>query len=288
MANALAQPNRLTSVWPVALGWLALALPSLWDYQFGTWVAYSQGHELLLLGVVGWLIWRARDVLKQAPAPESGVVAWLAIAACLGGYWLGRTQEFIRVELLSLWGLSVALIWMHAGWRGLRATGFALAFALFAMPLPFSWVLALTAPLKTAVSVVAATVLQAFDYPVARTGVVLTVGQYQLLVAEACAGLSSMFTLEAMGLLYSHLMARASWGYNFTLAVMAIPVAFLSNVVRVMILVLVTYHFGDAVGQGFVHNFSGAVLFGVALVLMALVDTVLKRLFRVDRLEAAP
>jgi len=59
------------------------------------------------------------------------------------------------------------------------------------------------------------------------------------------------------------------------LALSAIPVSFLANVIRVMVLVVVTYHWGDDVGQGFVHNFAGVLLFGVALVLMACVDTVL-------------
>jgi len=80
--------------------------------------------------------------------------------------------------------------------------------------------------------------------------------------------------------LYSHLMARPSWAYNLTLACMAIPVAFVANVIRVIVLVLITYYFGDAVGQGFIHRFSGAVLFACALVLMALVDVALGRLFK--------
>ena len=46
------------AVWPLWAGWLTLALPSLWDYLFGNWVAYSAGHEWLLIGVAAWLIWR--------------------------------------------------------------------------------------------------------------------------------------------------------------------------------------------------------------------------------------
>jgi exosortase B len=274
--------SRLAA-WPVLLGWLALAGPSLWDYLFGTWSSYSQGHELLLLGVTGWLVWRVRDRLQAAPVPRTTWPALIVLGIALLGYAFGRTQEFIRIELLSLWVVSMCLVWLQAGWAGLRATGFAWVFALFAMPLPFSWVLALTGPLKAAVSVIATAVLQALDYPVGRSGVVITVGQYQLLVAEACAGLSSMFTLEAMGMLYSHLMARQSWAYNVTLAVLAIPVAFVSNVARVIILVLITYYFGDGVGQGFAHSFSGAVLFATALVLMACVDLGLRRVFKLEQ-----
>ena len=276
--SGLAQ-RRLPDGWPLWLGWLSLALPSLWDYLFGNWVAYSSGHEWLLIGVAGWLIWRVQDRLMRLPAPSRAGWACLPLLAGLLAYLFGRTQEFIRIELLALWWMTLVLLWMGGGWAALRATGFAMAFVLFAMPLPFGWVLTLTGPLKAAVSALATGALQWIDYPVGRTGVVITVGQYQLLVAEACAGLSSMFTLEAMGLLYSHLMARPSWGYNVALALFAIPVSFVANVLRVIVLVLITYHFGDAVGQGFVHNFSGLVLFGGALALMALVDLGLRRIF---------
>jgi exosortase/archaeosortase family protein len=109
--------------------------------------------------------------------------------------------------------------------------------------------------------------------------VVLTVGQYQLLVADACAGLNSMFTLEALGLLYMNLMRYTSAARNLTLALLLVPVAFAANIVRVMILVLVTYHFGDAAGQGFVHDFAGIVLFVVSLVFMLLLDRVLGLFF---------
>jgi exosortase/archaeosortase family protein len=56
-----------------------------------------------------------------------------------------------------------------------------------------------------------------------------------------------------------------------------IPIAFIANVVRVMILILVTFHFGDEAGQGFVHTFAGMLLFGVGLVMMLATDSVLGR-----------
>jgi exosortase B len=258
----------------LVMAWLVLALPTLWDFLFGVWSGYSQGHELLLLSVAGWLVWRQRGAGDAAPKAWP-IGLWLAWFAGLAAYAFGRSQEFIRVELLSVWWLAMVVAWVVWGWSGLRRTWFAWLFCLFAMPLPFGLVLLLTAPLKEAVSAVAAGVLSAVGYPVGRSGVVLTVGQYQLLVAEACAGLHSMFILEAMGLLYSHLAGHTSRWRTLWLAILAVPVSFVANVLRVMILVLVTYHLGDDAGQGFIHGFAGIVLFALALVLMALVDWVL-------------
>lgn len=140
------------------------------------------------------------------------------------------------------------------------------------VPLPATLVIAVTTPLKSAVSAVASSLLYTLGYPIGRSGVVLTVGPYQLLVADACAGLNSMFTLEALGLLYMNIMNYKSAVRNVALALLIVPISFVANIVRVCILVLVTYHFGDEAGQGFVHGFAGMVLFIVALTLILLVD----------------
>ncbi len=259
----------------IAAGWLSLVGPTLWDYLFGQWSAYSQGHELLLLIVSGWILWR--EWPRLAALPDRSPTWWGCGLMALGllGYAFGRTQELIRIEMISLWWVSLCIVLICKGWAGLRLTWFAWLFSLFMMPIPFSLVLTLTAPLKEAVSALATLILGGMGYPIGRTGVIITVGQYQLLVAEACAGLHSMFILEAMGLLYSYLVNHQSWARNVTLAACAIPVSFTANVVRVMILVTVTYHFGDEVGQGFVHNFAGIVLFAAALALMGAVDALL-------------
>ena len=77
-----------------------------------------------------------------------------------------------------------------------------------------------------------------------------------------------------------NLMQYRSVPRNVLLAILIIPISFCANIVRVMILVLVTFYFGDEAGQGFVHGFAGMVLFLVALVLMLIVDKVLGWLIR--------
>jgi len=174
----------------------------------------------------------------------------------------------------------MALLLLFLGRGALRLVWFPLFFLVFMTPFPEALVAAVTGPLKSAVSVVAAELLYKIGYPVSRVGVILNVGQYQLLVADACAGLNSMFTLEALGLLYMNMMKYTSVTRNVVLSILVIPIAFIANVVRVMILVLVTYHFGDAAGQGFVHSFAGMVLFLVGLLLVLATDFLLGFVFK--------
>ncbi len=258
------RPVDAISIGLVSLGLAALWLPTFWDLCFGIWSAQAQGHELIILAVSGWLLWRQREALQALPdAPSRGGGVLLAVGLVL--YAFGRSQQFLRVEMLALILVLAALFVSFKGWASLRRVWFPLFFLLFALPLPYSLVLAITAPLKLGVSIVATQLLLWLGYPMGRSGVVMTIGQYQLLVSEACAGLQTMFTLEAMGLLYASLMNYRSWVRNASLALLVIPVAFSANVVRVMILVLVTYYFGDAAGRGFIHGFAGMVLFAVGL-----------------------
>jgi exosortase B len=183
-------------------------------------------------------------------------------------------------EVLSQILVLVALVLLMLGRQALKVLWFPLFFLLFMVPLPGSVLASVTAPLKSAVSAVAANMLYAMGYPVARAGVILSVGPYQLLVADACAGLNSMFTLEALGLLYLNLIRCTSKLRNIALAVLIIPISFVANIIRVMILVLVTYHFGDEAGQGFVHRFAGMALFIVGITLMISADKMLRLMFK--------
>jgi exosortase len=132
--------------------------------------------------------------------------------------------------------------------------------------------------MKAFVSEAAENLLYAFGYPIARNGVMIMIGPYQLLVADACAGLNSIYTLSAVGLLYLHLTRFSNRIRTGILLASIVPIAILANVARVAILALVTYHFGDEVGQGFVHGLAGIVLFVIALLLFLALDGVLQLL----------
>jgi exosortase len=195
------------------------------------------------------------------------VASMVLFGAGLLLYFFGRAYD-LRVALLSLVVLTAALLIFAKGAAVLRLAWFPLLFPVFAAPLPLSLVLALTGPLKIAVSAAATALLSALGYDIGRAGVVVTIGQYQLLVTEACAGLQTMFTLEAMGLLYTNLRGHSSWARNGMLAALVVPISFVANVIRVAALALVTLYLGDAAGQGFLYGFAGLLLFGVAIALL--------------------
>ena len=269
------------------LGLVAMYVPSYIMLAERVWSTDEQGHGPIILAVSIYLIYAKRHELAALePAPDYWLGAPL-LAVALLMYVLGRSQFIMFLEIFSQIVMLVALALLFMGRRALRIVWFPLFFMLFMVPLPGTLVAAVTAPLKSAVSAVAASLLYHLGYPVGRAGVVLTVGQYELLVADACAGLNSMFTLEALGLLYMNLMRYTNALRNVVLAVLIIPIAFVANIARVMILVLVTYYFGDEAGQGFIHGFAGMVLFMVGLMLMLGTDRILSIIFKGKNQRAA-
>lgn len=265
---------------PVIAGLLILYVPTFYVLASTLWQKDEFAHGPIILAIIAWLIWDKRQVLLAAPtrtAPASGL-SLLVIGLLF--YVVGRSQEITIFEVGALAPTLAGVLLAMRGWSAIRALWFAILFIVYLVPLPGFLVDAMTLPLKQNVSEIAAEVLYAAGYPIAQDGVILIVGQYHLLVADACSGLNSMFSLSAVGLLYLYLMQRKSWVHNVLILVSLLPIAFLANVVRVVILVLVTYHFGDAAGQGFVHGFSGLMMFMIALIIIIVLDTVLAMIIK--------
>jgi exosortase B len=259
-----------------------LYLPTWWDLTQTIWRSDDQSQGPLILITSLAMFAHRRNVLAALPARPSRF-GWPLLGIGLVLYAVGRSQSIWLFEVGSQIAVIAAALLLFKGPAALRMAWFPLFFLLFMVPLPGPLVAALTGPLKTAASAVAAELLYQFGYPVSRTGVILTVGPYLILVADACAGLTSMFSLEALSLLYLHVAGHTSPWRNGIIAALAVPISFCANVVRVVILVLVTYHLGDEAGRGFLHGFAGLVLFVVALALVLVVDAILGVFFRARR-----
>ncbi|OWY30973.1 exosortase B [Herbaspirillum robiniae] len=263
----------------IAAGLAAMYIPSFVDLFHGVWGTERNAHGPIVLAVACCYMYvrirqlREEGLIERKPAPLAGGVMMCFGLLCFA---LGRSQTVLFMEAGSLVPILAGVVLLFFGVRTCKRLWFAFFFMLFMVPLPASVVDLLTQPLKIGVSYAAEHLLRVFDYPIARSGVILYMGQYQLLVADACAGLNSLFTLEALGLLYMNLVRHQSLLRNVTLALLIVPISFTANTVRVVVLALITYHLGDAAGQGFLHGFAGMLLFFVALGLIIAMDSLLR------------
>jgi exosortase len=264
--------------WPILAGFCLLALPALISLARQEWSRESGVHEPLVIATGAWLIWRDlqefRPLLKRG-AP--GITAAILIPS-LAIYIIGTGFDFLILEAAGLYGAGIACAYDLVGGAVLRRLWFPLFYLVFALPAP-GWLLdQATAPLKQLASAMSTQLLQMFGVPIVREGVTLFVAQYQLLVEDACAGMNAILGLTSLGLFYAYLQHGASWRYCAALAVFIIPIALLANVVRVIILVLITWQFGNEAAQGYLHGAAGLVTFGTGLLLVFGLDSLLSKL----------
>jgi exosortase B len=266
--------------WMLALlGYLAAYLPVFWDASQELWNTEEYGHGPIILAVLAWLFWSKRKEIFALELHGSGW-GWLALGLGILVYSAGRIFEISIFEMGSQMLVVAGIFLLLSGLTGLKLIWFPILYFIFLIPLPGPFVDAVTGPLKSWISVIVVEILHWVGYPIGRTGVAITVGQYQMLVADACSGLHSMFSLSALGTLFMYIMARRSVAHNVIMMLSILPIAFIANIIRVIILILVTYHMGDEAGQGFLHGFAGMVLMLAALVSFFMLDALLSLIFR--------
>lgn len=288
IATPSAPNHKLISYLAVLVSILVLYVPVFHDLFVTVWNTDIQSHGPIVLGIGIWFFYfKTKQILEKPQTFNSApLLGWPLIL--LGGalYLVGYSQSVYIVSILSLVFVLCGVICIIFGTRIALKYWFALFFFVFLIPWPASVIDTLTQPMKIAVSYAADHLLYALDYPIARSGVILQIGQYKLLVADACAGLNSLFTLEAIGLLYINVINHQAFWRNVLLAVLIVPVSFFSNVLRVCTLALITFHMGDEAGQGFLHNFSGMVLFLTALILIIVIDSLIQKIAEKFRLKS--
>jgi len=264
--------------WPIVAGFAFMALPALITLALQEWSRESGVHEPLVIATGAWLIWRDIQGLKHLIRRGSPLVTAAILIPSVLIYIFGTAFDFLVLEAAGVYGAGLACTYDVVGGSVMRRLWFPLFYLVFALPAP-GWVLdQATAPLKELASTVSTQLLQPFGVPVVREGVTLFIAQYQLLVEDACAGMNAILGLTSLGLFYAYLQHGASWRYCAALAVFIIPIALLANVVRIIILVLITWQFGNGAAQGYLHGMAGLVTFGTGLLLVFALDSLLSKL----------
>jgi exosortase B len=261
---------------PILLGLLALYGPTYSTLFSGLWQDPEQAHAPLVALVVAMLFWRLRQPMSALSPSSSGLSGTTILGLGLLLALLGTAMASPFLIMLSQIPVLAGVFVMLWGTQGLRLAWFPLAFLAFMLPLPGIVIDALTGQLKEWISLLTEELLYGLGYPVARNGVVITIGQYRLLVADACSGLHSIVSLSALGSLFIYLMGRNNHLHNLLMVACILPIAFTANLVRVLLLALLTFHLGDATGR-VVHDLAGITVFLTALGLLFGIDALLAR-----------
>jgi exosortase len=243
----------------------------------------NYSHGFLILPIAAYLVWERRRAFAEAPQiPSLAGLAGIGIGLVLlvAGV-LGAESFLTRISLL--WVLAGAIVFV-LGWRHLQILLFPLLFLALMIPIPALIFNHVAFPLQLVASRVGAAGLGALDIPVLREGNIIALASIQLEVAEACSGIRSLITLLTLGIVLGYFLDSRSW-VRVTLALATIPIAVLSNGLRVAGTGVAAHYYGTAAAEGFLHTFSGWIVFVVALAMLLIVQQILIR-FVPERTEA--
>jgi exosortase D (VPLPA-CTERM-specific) len=224
------------------------------------------GHGPLIPLVSGWLVWRERAALARIPRGSSalGLAAVAAAVAVLAFSLLEDihfTQNFALV--LAIAGVALTLL----GAPLVRATWFALAYLCVAVPLPQMVVANLTFSLKMLAAQLSVAAISAAGFPVVLDGATIHLASTSVTVEDVCSGLRTMVALVALSLIFAY-FERSRWKAALTLA-LAVPIAIVANIVRILILCVFSAYGLRAAHEGPGHEATGLAVFAVALLLLS-------------------
>lgn len=246
----------------------------------------NYSHGFLIVPIAAYLVWERRDALRRAPRAPSvvGLVAVVLGLLLLVAGTLGAELFLTRLSLL--WVLAGGLLFVF-GWRHLRIALFPLLFLVLMIPIPAIIFNQIAFPLQLFASRVGAAGLGTLDIPVLREGNVIVLASITLEVAEACSGIRSLVSLLTLGIVFGYFLDSRAW-VRTVIALATIPIAVVSNGIRVAGTGIAAHYYGNAAAEGFMHTFSGWLVFVVALVLLLGLQQVLVRLFPERREVSVP
>ena len=270
-------------VWPtITLGLLVFlyapvlrALAAQWstdpDYSYGFLVPIFSAYIL-------WLQ-RGRLVGTEVKPNNFGLLVMIG-AICL--LFLGSLGAELFTSRFSLLVLLSGMILFLAGWKVLRVASFPLGFLVFMIPIPAIIYNQITFPMQLLASRLASSWLELVQVPVLRNGNILVLSNYSLEVVEACSGIRSLMTLVSLAVAYGYLAEPRLWA-RCALALLMVPSAIVTNAIRVVIIGILAHRFGPATAEGFLHEFSGWLLFLFALVSLLLFHSILRHVGKVQK-----
>jgi len=286
--------------------WRVLAVSAALAFAYATvlrklgidwWTDQNYSHGLLIPFVIGFILWSNRKRFKQTPARPSVFWGGAAVLCALFALWAGTAGAELYTQRMSLVLMLAGIVVYFWGFRLLRLTLVPLTLLVLAIPIPIIVFNKIAFPLQIFASRCAVWSMRLFDISVLRTGNVIellprgALETKKLEVVEACSGIRSLMTLVTLSVVFAYVThpadsgpgSRSPWWkrYGFwrsaILVMAAVPIAILTNALRVSGTGVLAHYYGTGVADGFFHTFSGWVIYISAALLMFAVGWILDR-----------
>lgn len=225
-----------------------------------------------------YVLWTERASIAR----HAGKGEWLGTLAtlpCIALGFLGVRGIQLRFEQLAFIGLLVSLPWAFYGRRLARRILFPALFLLFCIPLN-SFLDIVTVHLRIFATSTAYILLKGLGVDVVAKGTMMFSGDgaFAIDVAQPCSGIRSIFALMALTAGYAYFTQKTFIG-KLLLFALSLPIAVLGNIARIMTICAVGIVADHDFALGFYHDYSGYVVFAVAIAAMVGAGTLVSRFF---------
>jgi len=264
------QPAAASRRYPVGViahiiiaGLLVLLLSHVAGWLVRSWLVNPYyTHGFLIPPFAAFLAWRQWRHVASAPRRgETWAGLGLAGASLAGMVWTMRWQNYAIAALAFLPLLAGILLYLE-GWPRLKPWLFPLLFLALMVPLPAvdrlsPWMESFTARW-------AASLARLVGVAAVQQGGEITLAGGSIVVGAPCSGLRSMVTITTLGVAWIYIV-EGRWTAKLALLISLLPLVAVANVVRIAGLLAVAALFGHDVAMTYYHDWSGLVLFLLAV-----------------------
>jgi len=234
----------------------------------------NYSHGFLIPLVSAYMIWRHRERIRSLPRVSSGAGLFLIVGGLLLFMVASIAVEYFT-QRLSLLIVGGGLILYLGGRRVAGVTAFPLIYLLFMIPVPYVIYYSTSFPLELLASRLTTAVVGLLGIPIVRSGNILQLESTTLQVVDACSGLRSLISLSALAAAMAYLTQR-TLVTGVVLFVSSVPVAIGANVLRLTVTAILASLYGERVAQGFLHQFSGILVFAFAIICLGCIGGLLR------------
>lgn len=235
-----------------------------WNDDDGTG---DYSHGWLVPFVSAAVIWLKRRELAAAPKSVSAIGLSLVVVALLC-HWLGAKAQQTRLSLFGLVLLTWAIPFYFYGWKTAKLLIFPCSYLIFCIPMNF--LESITFPLRIFATIISTAMLNGLGIAAERSGSAIysmAAGGFSFDVADPCSGIRSLLALTALTAVYAYFTQKTLLR-KWLLFLSSIPLAIIGNIARIVVVAIVAEAFGEQLALGLFHDYSGYVVFSVAIGLM--------------------
>ncbi|MFH1771995.1 MAG: exosortase/archaeosortase family protein [Candidatus Omnitrophota bacterium] len=233
---------------------------------------YSHGFLIPLISA--FILWRKREKFKALTVSPS---SW-GLGVLISGVLLHVASAALKVNFTSYLSLIIVLcgLILYLGGKSfLKEAAFGIIFLFFMIPLPEVIVIGISFKMKIMAAHLSTVFANWMGVGALREGSTIHLAKGQILIGDPCSGLRSLISFLALGVLFAY-FSQASFLKRLFLVICTAPIALLSNIARIMLLVFVTHIYGEKAAMGFVHDASGIMAFVLAFLGFIAISRVLK------------